>query len=100
MPVGVEIRAPASDAADVVVTEEAQAFLADLEREFRGRRAALLERRTRRLAELRDGRLPGFLPETRHVRDDPWRVAPVPDELQDRRVEITGPVDRKMVINA
>src|SRR5262249_40144881 len=61
----------------------------------------LLERRRQRQAELDAGRLPAFLEETRSVREDPsWRLAPAPRDLQDRRVEITGPVARKMVINA
>ena len=99
MPNGIEIRAQAAGA-EQVLTEEALAFVAALEREFRGRRAELLAARTARLARLRDGELPDFLPETASVRDGDWRVEPVPAELQDRRVEITGPVDRKMVINA
>ena len=60
----------------------------------------LLAARHERAQRLRDGELPDFLPETKDVREGDWRVAPVPPELQDRRVEITGPVDRKMVINA
>ncbi|MBA2461584.1 MAG: malate synthase A [Actinobacteria bacterium] len=100
MPDGVEIRVPLTGSAEKVLTEDALAFLAALEREFRGRRAELLGRRAARLAELRDGQLPDFLPGTHAVRDGDWAVAPVPEELQDRRVEITGPVDRKMVINA
>ena len=99
MPDGIEIRAQATGA-EQVLTDEALAFVAALEREFRGRRAELLAARSARLARLRDGELPDFLPETASVRDGDWRVEPVPAELQDRRVEITGPVDRKMVINA
>src|SRR5688500_11415418 len=83
-----------------VLTPEAIEFLTELERRFGPRRRELLAARHERAKRLRDGELPGFLPETRTVRDGDWRVAPVPDELQDRRVEITGPVDRKMVINA
>ena len=86
--------------AEQILTEDAVAFLVALEREFRGRRAELIARRAARLVELRAGTLPGFLPETASVRDGDWRIAPEPAELQDRRVEITGPVDRKMVINA
>ena len=99
MPDRIEIRAQAAGA-EQVLTDEALAFVAALEREFRGRRAELLAARSARLARLRDGELPDFLPETASVRDGDWRVEPVPAELQDRRVEITGPVDRKMVINA
>ncbi len=83
-----------------VLTDDARAFLLDLEREFGARRAELLVRRAERLDRLHDGELPDFLPETAEVRAGDWRVAPTPDEIADRRVEITGPVDRKMVINA
>ena len=83
-----------------VLTPEAVEFLTELERRFGPRRRELLAARHARAERLRDGELPDFLPETRAVREGEWRVAPVPDELQDRRVEITGPVDRKMVINA
>jgi malate synthase len=83
-----------------VLTEDARAFLTALEREFRDRRAELLEARRLRAQRLREGELPDFLPETAGVRKGGWQVAPAPEELQDRRVEITGPVDRKMVINA
>src|SRR2546427_8666081 len=61
---------------------------------------SLLARRAARLQELEAGRLPDFLPETRALRERDWTVAPIPPDLQERKVEITGPVDRKMVINA
>jgi malate synthase len=84
-----------------VLTDDALGFVADLHREFDPVRRALLERRRGRQAELADGELPDFLPAMRPVREDPdWRVAIAPRDLWDRRVEITGPVDRKMVINA
>ena len=83
-----------------MLTPDAVEFLTDLERRFGPRRRALLAARHERAQRLRDGELPDFLPETQAVRESDWSVAPVPDELQDRRVEITGPVDRKMVINA
>jgi malate synthase len=83
-----------------VLTPDAVAFLTDLQREFGPRREELLARRHERAQRLRDGELPDFLPETQPVRDGDWRVEPVPPALQDRRVEITGPIDRKMVINA
>jgi malate synthase len=86
--------------ADDVLTPDAVAFLTDLERTFGARRRELLARRAERLERLADGELPDFLPETADVRAGDWRVAPYPDEIADRRVEITGPVDRKMVINA
>ena len=83
-----------------MLTAEAVEFLTDLDREFRDRRAELLARRVERLGRLAEGELPDFLPETEPVRAGEWRIAPFPDEIADRRVEITGPVDRKMVINA
>ena len=85
---------------DDVLTAEAVEFLTDLEREFRDRRVELLARRAERLGRLAGGELPDFLPDTAAVRDGDWRIAPFPAEIADRRVEITGPVDRKMVINA
>src|SRR5262245_53018536 len=85
---------------DDVLTPEAVEFLTDLDREFRDRRAELLARRAERLERLNAGEVPDFLAETAPVRDGEWAVAPFPDEIADRRVEITGPVDRKMVINA
>ena len=85
---------------DDVLTAEAVEFLTDLDREFSDRRAELLARRAERLGRLAAGELPDFLPETAGVREDEWRIAPFPEEIADRRVEITGPVDRKMVINA
>ena len=83
-----------------VLTSEAQSFLVDLQREFGAGRIDLLARRAARLERLHAGELPDFLPETADVRAGDWRVAPTPAEIADRRVEITGPVDRKMVINA
>ena len=85
---------------DDVLTADAVSFLTDLEREFGERRRELLARRAERLARLAGGELPDFLPETAPVREGDWRIAPFPEEIADRRVEITGPVDRKMVINA
>ena len=87
-------------ATDDVLTPEAIEFLTGLERAFRERRAELLARRAERARRLAEGKLPDFLPDTASVRDGDWRIAPFPDEIADRRVEITGPVDRKMVINA
>ncbi len=83
-----------------ILTPDALAFLAELHRRFEPRRRELLELRRRRQAEIDAGRLPDFLPETRGIRESEWTVAPIPRDLQDRRVEITGPVDRKMIINA
>ncbi|HEX4930878.1 MAG TPA: malate synthase A, partial [Gaiellaceae bacterium] len=83
-----------------VLTPEAVDFLTRLQQRFGPRREELLAARHERAQRLRDGELPDFLPETKSVREGDWQVSPVPAELQDRRVEITGPVDRKMVINA
>ncbi|HEY8394629.1 MAG TPA: malate synthase A [Thermaerobacter sp.] len=97
---GIDIRGPVKERYDEILTPEALAFIARLHREFNPTREALLRRRAERQAELDAGARPDFLAETRRVREDDWRVAPVPKDLQDRRVEITGPVDRKMMINA
>ncbi|KAI1472503.1 malate synthase, glyoxysomal [Daldinia caldariorum] len=84
-----------------ILTPQALAFLALLHRSFNGTRKALLERRAARQAEIDRGNLPDFLPETKHIRENPtWRGAPPAPGLVDRRVEITGPTDRKMVVNA
>lgn len=85
---------------DRVLTHRALLFIADLERRFGGQRRILLE--NRKLAQMRfdDGEMPSFPPETEHIRNSVWEVAEVPKALLDRRVEITGPVDRKMMINA
>ncbi|MDX2265365.1 MAG: malate synthase A [Hyphomicrobiales bacterium] len=83
-----------------VLTPPALAFLAGLARKFEGRRRELLARRERRQAEFDAGALPDFLPETAAIRDGDWLVRGVPADLQDRRVEITGPTMRKMIINA
>jgi malate synthase len=85
---------------DDVLTDEAREFLQLLQREFGGEREELLAARHARAERLRDGELPDFLDETRSVREGDWRVPPAPSDLEDRRVEITGPTDRKMVINA
>ncbi len=97
---GIEIRAPQLPGANRVVTPEALAFLQRLGREFGPRRQALLQRRLEVQRTIRNGSRPDFLPETREVRERSWTVAPAPADLNDRRVEITGPVERKMMINA
>ena len=86
--------------AEGILTRGALAFIADLTRTFRPRVDALLERRREVQARRDAGEMPAFLEETREIRESDWKVAPFPDDLRDRRVEITGPVDRKMVINA
>jgi malate synthase len=83
-----------------ILTPEALQFLAALQRQFNLKREALLRQRAIRQQLLDSGNLPDFLNETTAVRENDWKVAPVPDCLQDRRVEITGPVDRKMIVNA
>lgn len=97
---GVQITAPITPEYAEILTPEALAFVAMLARTFTARRDDLLLRRAQRQAEIDAGKLPDFLPETAHIRESRWRVAPCPPDLQDRRVEITGPTDRKMVINA
>ena len=83
-----------------VLTPDALLFLADLERRFGPQRRILLENRRLQQERFDDGEMPSQLLETQHVRNSVWEVAPCPPALQDRRVEITGPVDRKMMINA
>jgi malate synthase len=83
-----------------ILTPEALAFVAKLHRRFESRRQELLARRAARQATFDAGAKPDFLAETKHVRDSDWQVAAQPKDLLDRRVEITGPTDRKMVINA
>src|SRR5215207_3697045 len=100
MPRGVIINGKAGPRYDEILTREALAFLADLHRRFEPTRRQLLQARADQQARYDAGALPDFLPETRLIRDDDWKVAPIPSDLLDRRVEITGPVDRKMVINA
>jgi malate synthase len=96
----IEVTGPAVDRDDEVLTAEAVAFVADLQKRFGARRDELLVRRGRRRDEIAaTGRL-DFLPETRDVRTAAWEVGPAPADLRDRRVEITGPTERKMAINA
>jgi len=97
---GVDIRGPVDGRGREVLSDEALDFIALLVREFEPRRRELLARRAQRQRRLDAGGTLDFLDETREVREGDWRVAPVPSDLRDRRVEITGPTDRKMVINA
>jgi malate synthase len=97
---GIEIVSAVPLDAAGVLTEDALAFVADLHRQFNPTREALLARRQERQAEISAGAKLDFLPETREIREGYWSVGPAPDALQDRRVEITGPADRKMMINA
>jgi malate synthase len=96
----VQINGSSVEGAERVLTPEAIEFAVRLHREFNGRRRELLQRRQQRQQEFREGAMPDFLSETESVRTGDWRVASCPADLQDRRVEITGPVDRKMMINA
>src|SRR6201987_4025576 len=97
---GVQILAPAHPAQERVLTPAALEFIVDLQRRFNPRRVELLAARAERQKRLNAGEKPDFLPETKSIRESEWTVAPIPADLQDRRVEITGPVDRKMIINA
>ncbi|WP_150286117.1 malate synthase A [Rhabdaerophilum calidifontis] len=97
---GIEIKGAMAPRFDEILTPAALDFVAALQRAFNGRRKDLLAARIERQAAFDAGTLPDFLPETANIRAGDWKVAPIPADLQDRRVEITGPVDRKMVINA
>ena len=99
-PDGVEIIGPVPAAYAEILTPPAIAFFARLARKFEARRQELMAQRVVRQAEFDAGKLPDFLPATKTVRDGDWTIGTVPADLQDRRVEITGPTDRKMVINA
>jgi malate synthase len=97
---GLDLRGEPTAASREILTSEALAFVEALCRRFDATRRSLLERRRRRQTEIDAGTMPDFLLETRPVRQAEWSVAPIPADLQDRRVEITGPVERKMIINA
>src|SRR5271154_3418671 len=97
---GVEINAKPGGRQAEILNAEALAFLAGLQRQFNRRRLELLVRRAERQEDFDAGKLPDFLAETKSIRDGDWKVAATPADLLDRRVEITGPVDRKMIVNA
>jgi len=97
---GIEVIGPLTPAYRKVLTPEALKFVAKLVRKHAPRREALLALREERQARIDAGKLPNFLPETKKVRSGKWTIKGIPADLQDRRVEITGPVDRKMIINA
>jgi malate synthase len=97
---GVEIRGHLGPRYSEILTPEVLAFLRDLHRTFEPTRRQLLAERAEKQHRYEAGALPDFLPETAHIRAGDWRIAPIPDDLQNRRVEITGPVDRKMIVNA
>ena len=100
LPAGVTIDGALKPGFEKVLTKEAIAFVADLQRKFNARREELLALRVERQKRLDAGEKPDFLPETANIRESDWTVAPLPKDILDRRVEITGPVDRKMIINA
>jgi malate synthase len=100
LPEGVSIDGVINSDFEKVLTREAIAFVADLQRRFNLRREELLAARVERQKRLDGGEKPDFLPETAKIRESDWTVAPLPQDILDRRVEITGPVDRKMIINA
>ncbi|MBI4506959.1 MAG: malate synthase A [Chloroflexi bacterium] len=100
VPQCIAIAGPVTPQVGEILTPEALAFVAQLQRAFEPRRAALLARRAERYAAIAAGSEPTFRPDTAHIRQGAWRVAPAPHDLQNRRVEITGPAERKMVINA
>ena len=95
-----EVHAPVEGRQAEVLTDAALEFVAGLHERFNPRREELLAHRAERVARWNAGSLPDFLTDTRAIREDGWQVAPPPPDLRDRRVEITGPTDRKMVINA
>src|SRR3974390_3895334 len=97
---GVKVLGALDKNTDQILTPEALKFVVELERRFGPRRRELLAARVARQARLDAGERPDFLPQTAELRKGDWKVAPLPKDLLDRRVEITGPVDRKMVINA
>src|SRR5213083_410601 len=99
-PPGIQLRVELAPAFPEIVSPEALAFVAKLQRAFGNRREECLQRRQDRQVALDRGEALDFLPETKSIRENDWTCAPIPADLRDRRVEITGPTDRKMVINA
>ena len=96
----VEILLPINNKQKIILTPKAIQFAANLHHTFNTTRMELLEERKVRQSEIDNGHMPDFLTETEHIRLSDWKIASIPDDLKDRRVEITGPVDRKMIINA
>jgi malate synthase len=97
---GLELKAELLSGFEEILTPEALEFVVKLQRNFNNRRLELLAARIEKQKQIDNGKLPDFLPETKSIRESDWVAAPIPADLQDRRVEITGPVDRKMIINA
>jgi malate synthase len=100
LPNGVHLKGKMEPGHERALTVEALEFLALLHRNFETRRRGLMDRRAARQAQFDQGALPDFLTETREIREGSWAIGPIPADLLDRRVEITGPTDRKMIINA
>ena len=100
LPAGMQITGEIKPGFEQILTPEALALVAKLSRAFEPRRQELLAARVERAKRLDAGETPDFLPETKHIREGDWKIAPIPKALECRRVEITGPVERKMVINA
>ena len=100
LPAGMEIKGEIQPGFDAILTPDALALVAKLSRAFEPQRKQLLAARAERAARMDAGERPDFLPDTAHIRHGDWKIAPIPKALECRRVEITGPVDRKMVINA
>src|SRR5947209_2000638 len=100
LPAGLQITAEITPPFAEILTPDALAFVAKLQREFVARRSEALRARQDRQSRFDAGELPDFLPGTKKIREENWTCAPIPNDLRDRRVEITGPTDRKMVINA
>src|ERR1700681_1743054 len=100
LPAGLQITAEITHTFAEILTPDALAFVAKLQREFGARRGQALRARQDRQLRFDAGELPDFLSQTKKIRESDWSCAPIPNDLRDRRVEITGPTDRKMVINA
>ena len=100
LPAGMQINAPIKPAYESILTHDALTLVAKLHRAFEGRRQELLQARVARQARIDAGEMPDFLPETKHIREGDWKIAPLPKALERRRTEITGPVEAKMIINA
>jgi malate synthase len=98
--VGIKVKGEMKPGFEEILTPKALQFLEQLERRFGEKRKQLLQNREKKQQKINEGNLPSFLPETESIRQSDWKISPIPKDLRDRRVEITGPVDRKMVINA
>lgn len=97
---GIQVNGPMGDGFEEILSVEALEFICELQEKFGARREALLGEREARQLRINNGERPDFLPETKSIREGDWKVAPIPEDLQDRRVEITGPAEPKMIINA